>query len=258
MATISLAYKELGSGKPLLIVHGLFGTGRNWTAIARRLADTRRVFLLDMRNHGDSPWSDNMSYAAMAADILAFADQLGLDSVDILGHSMGGKAAMMFALTNPQRVNKLVVVDIAPVSYAVKLGDFITAMKNLDISGALSRAQMQTELDEVTESAGISMFLLSSLQRDGSGFRWRMNLEVLDRTLNSEISSFPECNSSWAGPALFLDGENSNYIREKHYPAIYRLFPQACIHTITGAGHWLHSEQPEQTHTAIRQFLAEE
>jgi esterase len=258
MAAVSLAYKEMGSGEPLLIIHGLFGSGRNWATLAKRFSETHRVFLLDMRNHGQSPWSDDMSYAAMAGDILAFVNQLQLPKVSIVAHSMGGKAAMSFVLNQPERVNKLVAVDIAPVSYHVKLGDYITAMKQLDLSGTLSRSQMQTALDVVTGSSGISQFLLSSLQREGPAYRWRMNLDILDITLNSEISGFPHHDTAWTGPALFLSGETSAYIRDKHLPEISRLFPNAQILPVANAGHWLHSEQPDQTFTAISQFLAQE
>jgi pimeloyl-ACP methyl ester carboxylesterase len=256
MSAVSLAYKEIGSGEPLLIIHGLFGSGRNWASLAKRFAETHRVFLLDVRNHGQSPWSDEMTYGAMAEDILEFVKQHQLPKVSIVGHSMGGKAAMTFALLHPQRVNKLVAVDIAPVNYKVKLGNFITAMQQLDLSGALSRVQMQQALDKVTESPGISMFLLSSLQREDGGYCWRMNLDVLDATLDSEISRFPQHSGSWNGPTLFLDGETSAYIRDKHHPEIFRLFPEAKIQPIADAGHWLHSEQPEKTYLAISQFLA--
>lgn len=256
MASVPLFYKEMGSGSPLLIIHGLFGTGRNWGAIAKRLSESHRVLLLDMRNHGQSPWSDDMTYEAMASDVLALIDQLALERVSIVGHSMGGKVAMHFALQNPERVSKVVAVDIAPVNYRVKLGDYITAMQQLDLSGALNRSQLQAALDPVTESAGISQFLLASLQRDGDGYRFRMNLDVLEKNLDSEISRFPETDTSWSGPILFLDGEQSAYIRESHHPEIYQRFPKAKITTIQGAGHWLHSEKPAETLDAIAQFLS--
>lgn len=256
MAAVPLAFKEMGSGDPLLVIHGLFGTGRNWASIAKRMAETHRVFLLDMRNHGASPWAADMSYTAMAEDIAEFLKQQQLSKVSVIGHSMGGKAAMSFALAYPEQVERLVLVDIAPAKYKVKFGNFIDAMNDLDLSGSLSRAELQQALDPVTASSGISQFLLGSLKRDGKGYRWQMNLDVLKQTLDSDISDFPHFSSVWKGPALFLSGEDSAYVRKRHQPEILRLFPQAEFHSIAKAGHWLHSEQPEQTYSAISQFLA--
>lgn len=258
MAPVALAYKEIGSGEPLLIIHGLFGSGRNWATLAKRFAETQRVFLLDMRNHGQSPWSGEMTYAALAEDILAFVDQHQLPKVSIIGHSMGGKAAMTFALSHPERVDNLVVVDIAPVTYQLNWGEYITAMRQLDLSGRLKRSQMQQVLDQVTKSAGISQFLLSSLQVEGKSYRWRMNLDVLDANLDSEISRFPQHTAVWTGRCLFVRGESSAYVGEKHLADIVSLFPQAQIHTVANAGHWLHSEQPEQTYSAISRFQAQD
>ena len=244
---MKLATTVQGEGEPLVVAHGLFGSGRNWGAVAKRLADERQVIAVDMRNHGDSPWSDDHSYAAMAADLAEVAPQ----PFDIVGHSMGGKAAMVLALTQPDAVRRLVVVDIAPVAYGHTQMDLIDAMRDADLSGATRRSEVDLDVHD----PGARAFLLQSC--DVTEGRWRLNLDVLAEQMD-DIVGWPGIEERFEGPALFLRGETSDYVSDAHLPEIERLFPAARIETIAGAGHWVHAERPREVEAAIRRFLAEQ
>ena len=237
---------EHGEGEPLVIAHGLFGSGRNWGVVAKRLADVRRVIAVDMRNHGDSPWSDDHSYAALAEDLAGTAPQ----PVDIVGHSMGGKAAMVLALTRPQAVRRLVVIDIAPVAYTHTQVPLIEAMRAADLETPTRRSEVAIEVDD----PGVKAFLLQSL--DMGERRWRLNLDVLAERMD-EIIGWPGIDGRFEGPALFLRGGASDYMSDETLDTIRRFFPEARIETIAGAGHWLHAEQPREVEAAIRRFLAD-
>lgn len=243
---MQLATTIYGEGAPLVIAHGLYGSGRNWGVIGKRLADERKVIAVDMRNHGESPWSDDHSYTAMAEDLAKIAPR----PFDIVGHSMGGKAAMTLALTHPGAVGRLIVVDIAPTAYEHTQAPLIDAMRRTDLSGIKRRAE--AELD--VEDPGVRAFLLQSL--DVAEKRWRLNLDALDNNM-SEIVGWPEPEGRFDGPALFLRGGNSGYVRDRHIPEIRRLFPAAEIQTIDDAGHWLHAERPREVEAAIRAFLSD-
>jgi len=240
-----LATNVQGEGEPLVIAHGLFGSGRNWGVIAKRLSDTRQVISVDMRNHGDSPWSDDHSYAALAEDLAAVAPQ----PFDIVGHSMGGKAAMVLALTHPGAVRRLTVVDIAPVAYGHTQMPLIDAMRATDLTGIMRRSEVPLAVDD----EGVRAFLLQSC--DVVAGRWRLNLGVLAARMD-ELVGWPEVAGRFDGPALFLRGGASAYVLDEHAAKIRRLFPAARIETVEGAGHWLHAERPREVETAIRAFLS--
>ena len=242
---MKLATTVQGEGEPLVIAHGLFGSGRNWGIVAKRLADERQVIAVDMRNHGDSPWSDDHSYSAMADDLAETAPQ----PVDIVGHSMGGKAAMVLALTRPGAVRRLVVVDIAPVAYGHSQIELIEAMRAADLDGARRRAEVRLDV----EDPGVRAFLLQSL--DMAERRWRRNLDVLAARMD-EIVGWPQIDGQFDGPALFLRGGASDYVADKHLPDIERMFPAATVETVADAGHWLHAERPREFEAAIRRFLS--
>lgn len=257
MAAVALAAIEQGSGPPLLILHGLFGSGRNWSSPAQRFSAAHHVFALDARNHGASPWADSMTYADMTEDVQQFQAARGLGPAAVMGHSMGGKTAMLLALDHPEAIKRLVVVDVAPVAYQPTLAAYVRAMRAADLAGVSRRAQVDAQLAGVVTSPGERAFLLQNLVFEGGQARWRLNLPVLDRFM-PEISGFPELAAgvSFAGPALFVAGERSGYVRPEHRPAIERLFPKARIVQVPEAGHWLHAERPDTFLALVAPFLA--
>lgn len=251
-----LAYQTFGddtSLPPILIVHGLFGSGRNWGVIAKRLSDRRRVITVDQRNHGESPRAAHQDYPGMAADLAEVIEAEG-GRADLIGHSMGGKTVMVLALTQPELVRRMIVADIAPVGYThgSSHGHLIAAMKALDLHAIHSRAEADAALAQEVDSPQIRAFLLQSL--DVRGKRWRIDLDVLARDLPG-ILDFPYFDTSFDGPVLFLAGGESDYIRPEHRAEIKRLFPNAKQAKIPGTGHWLHSEKPREFEAAARTFL---
>ncbi|SFL35151.1 alpha/beta fold hydrolase [Shimia haliotis] len=237
---------------PLLIVHGLFGSGRNWGAIAKRLSPTRYVLAVDQRNHGNSPWFDSHSYEDMAADLAEVIARYG-GPMDVLGHSMGGKAAMVLALTRPELVNRLIVADIAPVAYGHDQNQNIEAMRSVDLSRVAKRADASAQLAERVPDTTLQSFFTQSL--DVKEQRWRLNLDVLDAEM-SKILGFPEVPGVFDGPTLFLSGANSDYVMPEHRPTIREKFPKARFAKITGAGHWLHAEKPREFIASVEAWLA--
>ena len=254
--TIELSYQDIGHGEPLLILHGLFGSKRNWGAIAKKLSAHHHVFSLDLRNHGESPWVDGMDYRDLAEDVAAFIKAHGLGPCTVVGHSMGGKTAMMLALTRPELVNRLVVVDIAPVERETGFGAYIEAMSEVPLPACESRADVEEHLESVVREKMVRTFLVQNLIRDESGFRWRINLSALADGMD-DIADFPEPSNcrSFTGPTLFVAGAASDYIQPHHMGDINRLFPKADIAHIPGAGHWLHAEAPETFLKELNAFL---
>ncbi len=240
-------------GVPLVIAHGLFGSARNWTAIARRLAEDRPVLAVDMRNHGSSPWFDSHTYPDMAGDLEQVIAEAG-GQADLLGHSMGGKAAMWLALTRPERVRRLIVADIAPVAYSHSQMPIVRALQAVDLSRVSRRRDADAQLSAQLPAPALRAFLLQSLDLSGPQPRWRLNLPVLARDMGA-ITGFPETQARFSHPALFLRGARSDYVRPEHRDTILRLFPQARLHTIADAGHWLHAEAPAAFVAAVRNFL---
>ena len=246
-----LAVTEFGSGGvPVLIVHGLFGSARNWGVIAKRLSATRRVITVDMRNHGASFRASTQSYADMAGDLAQVLDHHG--PADVIGHSMGGKAAMMLALSRPDLLRKLVVADIAPVGYGHTQNHLIDAMAALDLAAISTRSEADAALAGSVEDPGVRAFLLQSL--DVRGKRWLLNLDVL-RAEMEQIIGWPEPEGQFVGPSLFLSGAASDYVLPEHRGAIKALFPAARFAKIPGAGHWLHAEKPREFEAAVTTYL---
>lgn len=250
---VTLRYKSQGAaGAPIVILHGLLGSSSNWRSIARRLAQTHRVYCLDLRNHGDSPHVDTMSYPAMAEDVRGFLDEHGIDTAAVIGHSMGGKTAMRLALDAPERVRHLVIVDIAPsVSHHDHL-PVLDAMASLDLSRVGRRGDAETLLEVSIPDPGMRQFVLQNLTSTATGFAWRVNLEAIARNMPA-LLDFPVAASTrpYAGPARFLRGARSDYLQDEDVPAIRALFPRAEIVTIEDAGHWVHAEQPARFLAAL-------
>ena len=246
---------EGSSATPLLIVHGLYGSARNWNVIAKRMAETRPVLSVDMRNHGDSPRHDSHGYEDMAADLAEVIDAQAGGRAHVMGHSMGGKASMLLALRRPGRVASLCVADIAPVAYSHSQLRYAKAMMEMDLSGLTSRGQADARLAESVADAGVRAFLLQSLDLKAQPPRWRLNLPVLAAEMD-RITGWPEgVGGSFDGPALFLAGALSDYVRPEHRDSIRLLFPKARFAAIPGAGHWLHAEKPREFEAALGAWL---
>ena len=227
----------------LLIAHGRFGSARNWGVIGKRLSDQFYVLCPDMRNHGASPWFNTQSYDDMADDLAELLDGPAF----IVGHSMGGKAAMVLALKHPELVQRLLVADIAPVTYSHTQSQHIDAMRAIDLGMVERRSDAGETLDPEVRN-----FLLQSL--DVAGKKWKLNLDVLDAEM-PKIIGFPEVSGSFCDPTLFLSGSDSDYVQRDHRDDIKALFPAARFAKIPGAGHWLHAQKPREFEAALRAFL---
>jgi esterase len=244
---------EGGAGVPLLLAHGLFGSGRNLGPLARRLAVDREVHVVDMRNHGDSPWFDSQSYPDMAGDLADVIERLGAPMA-VFGHSMGGKAAMALALSRPELVAALIVGDIAPVAYSHSHLGNAEAMMAIDLEAVTSRKDADALLAARIDDPGTRAFLLQSL--DMSAKRWKLNLAVLARDMDL-VTGWPDVKGRYDGPTLFLHGANSPYVQPQHHDSILDQFPHARFQSLEGAGHWIHADKPVDTAEAIASFLAQ-
>ncbi len=238
---------------PLIIAHGLFGSARNWGVIAKRLGERRPVVAVDLRNHGDSPHAPDHAYAAMAEDLAAVIADLD-GPVDVLGHSMGGKVAMTLALSRPQVLRRLIVVDIAPVAYGQSQMEYVRAMQAVDLSAVTRRSDADALLAAHVPDASLRAFFLQSLAVEPEGARWKLNLEVLGDQMPL-IMDFPDIEGVFAGHALFLCGGLSDYVRAAHWPQIRARFPAAERIDLPGVGHWLHAEAPRPFGDAVEAFL---
>ena len=250
----------LGSAGPrVAFCHGLFGQGKNWTGIARQLASDHRVTLVDLPNHGRSGWTDRLSYPEMADAVhTLLAEQAGGEQVTVVGHSMGGKVAMALALRHPTLVRRLCVVDVSPVRYRTmsSFAQYVRGMRALDLSRLTDRAAADLGLQESVPDPTVRGFLLQNLRREGSGWRWQMNLQLLGDHLDV-LGDWPvDAAAPYAGPVLWIAGAGSDYITSDYAPAMRKLFPRVQQLTVKNAGHWVHSEQPEVFLAALKAFLA--
>ncbi len=251
---MKLNYKTFGEGQPLIILHGLFGTLDNWQTLARKFAEHFRVFIVDQRNHGKSPHNDFIDYPSMADDLYDFLSDHDLQQVIVLGHSMGGKTAMQFAHTYPEKVNRLIVVDIAPKAYPPGHHFIFDALFSIDLDTIESRSDAEAVMEEKIGDEAIRLFLLKNLTRTkAGGYRWKMNLDAIYRHYE-DILSAVRSETPFANPTLFIRGERSNYIQDEDFSSIHEQFSTAEIVTMPGAGHWLHSEQPEEMLKIVLDF----
>ena len=269
--TARLAARELGAAGPRVVfAHGLFGQGRNWTTVGRALADDgRRVTLLDLPDHGASPWTERIDYRAVAGAVARELEALD-EPVTLVGHSMGGKVAMLVALARPELLRALVVVDVAPVEYpevgrrsddpaeeASPFAAFIAAMRAVDLTALHDRGDADAALRPAVADDAVRAFLLQSLVHERAGWRWRVNLAVLERDLGA-LRGFPEPapGARYDGPALWVAGDRSHYVLPSDRERIDALFPAARLVRVKGAGHWVHAERPDVFTDALRRFLA--
>jgi esterase len=252
---MKLHFREFGEGPPLLILHGLLGSLDNWLTQAQKLAAHFEVFVPDHRNHGQSPHADEFDYEAMAGDLLEFVNEHQLGTVHLLGHSMGGKTAMRFAQLHPDRVDKLVVVDMSPREYAPRYGEILAAMQALDLAEFERRDQVEVALATVVPDKNLRQFLLKNLRRDTSGaLRWKPNLAAL-RTNYANVRHSLRHTEKFTGPVLFVRGGRSDYLRDEDIDPIQQLFPRATMATIAAAGHWVHAEAPVEFLRVVTEFL---
>ena len=249
----TLSYGNSTQLPDLLIVHGLYGSARNWSVISKRMSDSRRVIAVDQRNHGDSPWFDTHSYLDMAQDLAQVVEHNGAP-MDIVGHSMGGKAAMILALTRPDLVKRLLVADIAPVAYGHDQSQYIQAMQSIDLTHMEKRSEVAQALSKHVTDPALQSFFTQSL--DLGNKRWKLNLDVLQRDMH-HVLGFPEVTGSFDKPTLFLSGANSQYVLPDHRPKIKALFPNAVFAKIPNAGHWLHAEKPRAFEQTLSVFFNE-
>ena len=257
MAALPLHLRRYGAPgpTPLLLLHGLFGSSANWHSIARRLAQRRPVLVPDLRNHGDSPHDPVMTYAAMADDLAALLEREAIERAVVVGHSMGGKAAMWLTLHHPERIEAIGVVDIAPLNYPSGFETLIDALLALPLPTLTSRADADRLLAHAIPHAAIRGYVLQNLRRDGEHWRWRLNLPGIAAALPA-IRAFPEGrHQQFSGPALFLYGTRSDYVGARALGAIRERFPLARLRAIANAGHWVYADQPDAFIGALEGFL---
>lgn len=251
---MKLFFQQYGSGEPLIIIHGLLGSLDIWHTLSKTFATSFRVLAVDLRNHGRSPHSDTFTYTAMAGDVLELMDAQHIASAYLLGHSMGGKVAMQFAVSYPERVDKLVVVDIAPRAYSRIHDEILEALISLNLTGLQSRQAVEGELARKIPDSAVRQFLMKNLTRDPSGaFSWKANLDVISRNYE-EIAREINATRSFSKPTLFVKGDRSDYLLASDIPFIHRLFPTAVVLSVD-TGHWIHAESPNRFADVVLNFL---
>ncbi len=254
--SVRLNFKQYSTeGDTLLVMHGLFGSLGNWGWQCRQFAKDFAVIGLDLRNHGGSDHSDVMDYAHIAQDVVEFMDAHRIQRCHLLGHSMGGKTAMQVALSAPERIDRLVVADIAPVQYRGQHDSILAGLEAIDLSRITTRTEADVILAAYEPDELVRQFLLTNLIKDASGFRWRINLPVLKASYD-RLREPPPSEGQFEGPVLFVKGALSNYITEKHRDAILQRFPNASVKIIQHTGHWLHAEKPQTFYRIVHSFLS--
>lgn len=250
---MKLHYRELGEGKPMMILHGLFGFSDNWQTHAKKLAEYYRVILVDLRNHGHSDWSDNFSYELMAQDVFELCEELNLEDLILVGHSMGGKVAMRFAQLHESMLEKLIIVDMGTKQYPMHHQHILAGIHAVDVETITARSQAEAQMRKHIDSEGTMQFLLKNLYWKEKGkLAWRMNVPVLEREMAEILVALPA--GEVRTPTLFIRGELSNYIHDEDFQSLEDQFLDAEFVTILGAGHWVHAETPTEFLEALLSF----
>ncbi len=251
-----LSYTSIGNGKPLIVLHGLFGSGRNWQSHSRRFAERFQVICIDLRNHGQSFHADEMNYTVMAEDVARLLERLNLGTCRIFGHSMGGKVAMTLAVNYPGLVSRLVIADIAPVSYRHHYDDLIDPILALPLDQIESRTQADHLLRPNIPEDSLRVFLMQNLVRESGGWCWRVNWRTIQRDMEY-LTGFDELPPGWRIdlPTLFIRGARSDYVGDAEMAEIRTHFGRVEFTTLEDAGHWLHAERPAAFAARVLDFL---
>lgn len=250
---MKLAYKEFGEGRPMVILHGLFGFSDNWVTHAKKFASYFKVYTVDLRNHGYSDWSDEFSYDLMVEDLKEFFDDHQLSKCILIGHSMGGKVAMRFSQLYEDELEKLIVVDMGVKSYPLHHQHILASFRNIDLSSLTARSQAEKLLSQFVDSDGVRQFLLKNLYwKDKGKLAWRVNFPVLEREMDEILKALPF--HEVMVQTLFIRGELSNYVEEADYTVLEEYFPDSSVVTISDVGHWVHAEAPDAFFDAVLGF----
>jgi esterase len=249
-----LNYQVQGYGRPLVILHGFLGSSDNWRSMSKRLSSHFTVYCLDLRNHGQSPHSDAMDYPIMAADLREFVETQSLAQAFFLGHSMGGKVAMQFAGQYPERVDKLVVVDIAPKAYPPTHQSLLAALRAVDLRAAKKFSDIDSALNGPIPDTAVRQFLMKNLTRDDRGFHWRIALDAIMQNYNA-LTQAVVVERPFSKPACFIRAGRSNFVADEDAAHIRKAFPQAKIETIASAGHWVHIDAADEFYQTVTGFL---
>ncbi len=252
---MKLHFKKFGSGPPLIILHGVFGSSDNWKTLANHLMSTFEVYLVDQRNHGLSPHSDDFNYQVMTDDLKELLDDEQIEKYSLLGHSMGGKTAMNFAIQYPEKIIKLIIVDIAPKRYPPRHQNILKGVHSLTLHEINTRKEADDLLSVTINNAGIRQFILKNLSRNPEGlFYWKINWKAIEDNIQA-IGAPLLSHAVFSGKVMFIRGAQSDYILNEDEPLLKKHFPNAVLITIKKAGHWVHAEQPAQLLALIKQFI---
>ncbi|MEM7296640.1 MAG: alpha/beta fold hydrolase [Bacteroidota bacterium] len=251
---MKLHFRTLGEGEPLIIMHGVFGSSDNWQTLGKVFAESFKVYLVDLRNHGKSPHNDTFNYEVMVADINELMEDEGISQAYILGHSMGGKVAMHLSTKHEEKVSKLIVVDITPKYYPPHHKQIFEGFHAVDLNSLQSRKDADDQMAQVISNVGVRQFILKNLDRSSDGFKWKLNLSVIEDAVENVGSGLTE-DVSFDGDTLFIAGGKSDYILDEDHELIRKYFPNSEIETIQGAGHWVHAERPHELGTLVLDFL---
>ncbi|MEQ8907055.1 alpha/beta fold hydrolase [Ekhidna sp.] len=252
---MKLNFRTLGEGEPLIIMHGVFGSSDNWQTLGKVFAEKFKVYLVDLRNHGNSPHSDEFDYTLMVSDVIELMEDEGLSKAHILGHSMGGKVAMHLATQHAEKVDKLVVVDIAPKYYPPHHQQIFDGFHSVDLDNLENRKDADDQMAKVISNMGVRQFILKNLDRkkDGS-FDWKLNVDAIEKSIE-KVGEGIEGDVSFNGTSLFVAGGKSDYITDADHDLIREHFPKAIVATVKDAGHWVHAEKPKELGEMVMEFL---
>lgn len=254
---MELFFREIGQGQPIVILHGLFGSSDNWLTLGKRFAEDFKVYLVDLRNHGNSFHDESFNYEVMAKDILNFMLKHNIQNTILLGHSMGGKVAMTVSQKHPQKVKMLIVADISPAAYPLRHDVIVEALAAIKLESITTRQDADEQLKEFIPEVGIRQFLLKNLHRKKEGgFEWKINLSVIEREIDN-IGDAIDPKVQYNKPTLFIEGGRSKYILDKDLPLMQTIFPHHKLITMPEAGHWLHAEQPDKFYEIVKDFISE-